>query len=186
MIDDLLNTLEESDSVTPEVEYQIINSITVDCIDKINGLPIEQLAAQVEHEDQEPSKDLRALISTMKFPDKIKLALLGNSSCRTLLVQDKNKLISLFVLKNPKITPKEIEEFAKNTNIAAHILRAIAGSNEWIKTYSVKLGLVMNPKTPPDISLKLLKFINSSDLKRIAKSKNLPQVLVMGARKMNE
>ena len=133
-----------------------------------------------ESEDQ---KDIRALISDMTVAQKVKLALLGNSICRALLVQDRNRMVQEFVLKNPKIQVNEIEAFARNPNTTENVLRHISGTREWVAEYQIKLGLVLNPKTPPDIALKWMRFLMMNDLKRVAKSKGIPQVVAIAAKK---
>ena len=130
------------------------------------------------------ASDLRAKLAEMPIPGRIKLALFGNSVCRALLIRDGNKLIPLFVLKNPKISIKEVEEFSKNPHLADFVLRAISDSRTYMKSGAIRFNLVTNPKTPQDISLKWLKYLQAHEIKRIAKSKNLPQVVATSAKKL--
>lgn len=128
-------------------------------------------------------KDIRALIGDMTVAQKVKLAMLGNSICRALLINDRNRMVQEFVLRNPKIQINEIESFSKNPNTTENVLRLISGTREWVAEYQVKLGLVLNPKTPPDIALKWLRFLMPNELKRVAKSKGIPQVVAVAAKK---
>jgi hypothetical protein len=130
--------------------------------------------------------DIRNAISKMTIPQKIKLALFGNSVCRMLLIRDPNRMIQNFVLKNPKLGLKEIEEFARNPNLSEWVLRGIAGSQSWTKSYVVKANLVFNPKTPLDISLKWVRYLNTTDVRKLSKSKSVPQVLSTVAKKLSE
>ena len=136
-----------------------------------------------ENAAAEQYEDVRSIISKAKLPQKIKLALFGNSVCRGILIRDSSKMVQQFVLKNPRLQPREVDEFSRNPNIAEGVLRAIAGNSNWMKSYAVKFNLVTNPKTPGDIALKWLHYLNLGDLRRIAKSKNVPQVVSMTARK---
>ena len=52
-----------------------------------------------------------------------------------------------------------------------------------MKSYSLKVALVTNPKTPGDLALKWLRYLHKADLRRIARSKNIPQVVAVNARK---
>ena len=119
----------------------------------------------------------------MKIPEKMKLAMFGNATCRALLISDANKLISASVLKNPKLAIKEVVEFSRNPNLAQNVLRIISDKREWMKEYEIKYNIVVNPKTPGDLSLRWLRFLNAGDLKKIARSKNLPQIVATAARK---
>jgi hypothetical protein len=147
--------------------------------DQENGLSIAEIKGVVERQ----SEDVRTLIQKATLPQKIKLALLGNATCRSLLVKDSNKMIQQLVLKNPKLQPTEVEEFAKNPNLPEMVLRNIAEDSQWMRSYSLKQSIVFNPKTPQALSLKWIKFLNTSDLRRIAKSKNVPNILTVAARK---
>lgn len=131
----------------------------------------------------EESADIRAQLANMTLPQKLKVAMFGNATCRTLLIGDSNKIIQMAVLKNPKLKVKEVEEFARNKNLSDTVLRTISNKREWISDYSVKLGLVWNPRCPQDVSLKWLRYLRTSDLKGLAKSKEVPQVVTTLARK---
>ncbi len=129
------------------------------------------------------SNDIRSLISRMRVPEKIKLATLGNSIARGLLIRDPLKLVQLFVLRNPRLTSKEVEDFSRNPNLSEYVLRAIANSQTWMKLYPVKLHIVSNPKTPADLALKWLRYLTLADMKRLSKSKQVSNVVAMSAKK---
>lgn len=131
----------------------------------------------------EKPDDIRQIILKSSLPRKIKLALLGNSTCRSLLIRDSNKMIQQFVLKNPKLQASEVEEFAKNPNLSGAVLKTIANNAQWMKSYSLKYIVVSNPKMPQDVSIRWVKFLNIADLKKLAKSKNVPNVVSLSARK---
>lgn len=130
------------------------------------------------------SSDVRQQLQKATLPQKIKLAMFGNSTVRGLLIQDTNKMISLLVLRNPKMQAHEVEAFAKNPNTADYILRGIADNREWMRSYQLKRSIVMNPKSPGDVSLKWLRHLQGDDVKRISKSKNLPNLVITAAKKM--
>jgi hypothetical protein len=78
--------------------------------------------------------DVRNSIAKMKLPEKIKAAMFGNSTARTLLIRDSNRLVQQFVLKNPRIQLREIEDFAKNPNLSEQVLRLISNNPAWTKS----------------------------------------------------
>jgi hypothetical protein len=123
------------------------------------------------------------LIASMTVSQKVKLAITGNKSAREVLVKDSNKLIFSSVLKNPRITEDEVLKLATSKSTPEDILREIARNKEWIKNYNLKCHMVVNPKTPLSISVKLLDFLYDKDLDKIAKSKNVPSVLASTARR---
>lgn len=148
----------------------------------------EEKISDILAEEEEPQsiKDIRTVLSQMNLPQKVKAALFGNSACRAVLILDGNKLIQQSVLKNPKITDKEIESYSKNSNIGAGVLRAIADKRQWIKPYRIKYNLVCNPKTPIDVAIRWLRFLHAADLKKIARSKSVPTAVSTQAKKKIE
>lgn len=161
--------------VAAPTEQDIPEPLTVDVPPVAAPQPLPQV--------DESAKDIRAQIAEMTMPQKIKLALFGNSICRGLLILDTNRMIQQFVLKNPKLQQSEVEAFAKNPQLSEWVLRSIADSKTWMKSPSLKYTIVTNPKTPGDVSLKWLRYLNEPDLRRISKSKNLPQLIAVTAKK---
>lgn len=139
-----------------------------------------------ENVDEEVINNMGALIRGMTIPQKIKTALLGNQTARSILIRDSNWQVAGFVLANPRLTENEIHEFARNTNLDENVFRAIAGSPDWMKSYGVKLGIVSNPKTPVDVSIKWIKHLQVKDLRNLARSKGIPQVITGQCRKLLE
>ena len=134
-------------------------------------------------ESGDDSVDIRKMIGDMKMPQKVKLAMMGNKECRMLLINDKNRVVQESVLKNARITEQEIEDICKNPQTTVDVIRAVVRNKDWMREYYMKKALVFNPKTPIAISMGWIKLIRSSDLKILAKSKSLPQVVTSAAQK---
>jgi hypothetical protein len=150
------------------------------------GLPAEivQEAEVKEEAAEEKMTDVRALLSKMSMAERIKAAMFGNATVRKILVLDPSRMIQECVLGNPKLGLNEVEDFSKNPNMCGQVLRSISGKATWMRSYKLKSNLVCNPKCPPDLSLKWLKFLNDCDVKNLSRSKNVPQVLQLAAKKM--
>lgn len=138
--------------------------------------------AALEEKDAAPT-DIRNLIGEMTIPEKIKLAMFGNSVARSVLLGDPNRLVQQAVLESPKLQASEVEAFAANPNVPEGVLRYISGVKEWMKSYVMKKNLVFNPKTPVDVSVKWVNFLHVADLRKISKSRNVPQVVSVSARR---
>jgi len=136
-----------------------------------------------EEKDAEEA-NLSKKISNMKISEKIKLALVGNLSARSILIRDSNKLVATAVLKSPRITEAEIEAVSRSHSVSEEVIRLIANNKEWAKNYNIKVNLVNNSKTPIHESLKFLNHLRDKDLAGVAKSKNVPQPVVVAARKL--
>jgi len=141
---------------------------------------------QNEKEQAEEEMSLSRKIQNMSVAEKIKLALLGNQSARSILVRDANKLVCSAVLKSPRITEAEIEALSKNKSVSEEVIRTISHSKEWTRNYNIKVNLVNNVKTPVGEALKFLNHLHDKDLAQLAKSKSVSQPVVVAARKLIE
>jgi hypothetical protein len=149
--------------------------------------PADEAAEALKKEDHKgDAENIYKIVKDMTMGQKIKLALSGNKSARELLVKDANKIISIAVLKNPRITEDEVLKVANTKGTPEDLLRQIARNREWVKSYSIKMGMISNPKTPLAISIKLMDSLYENDLQKIAKSKNVPSVLSSTARRKLE
>jgi hypothetical protein len=131
-----------------------------------------------------PEKALWARIRTMTVAEKVKLALKGNKDARAILLRDANKIIPRLVLQNPRISEDEILVLSKDRNTDDEVLRMIAESREWTKSYAVRAALVENARTPVGKALKLLVTLGEREISRLARSKNVPNVIVIQARRI--
>lgn len=113
---------------------------------------------------------------------KIHLALLlANQATRKLLIQSPNKMISLAVLKNPKLTESEILSYAQQKNLVEDVFMAIGKDPRWMRNYKIKLAIVSNPKTPLSMTINFLSHLHDNDLKSLSRDKNISSILSRAA-----
>jgi len=129
-------------------------------------------------------EDIRTQIANAELPEKMKLAMFGSGVARGLLIRDASKLVQQAVLKNPKLTSQEVEAFAKSPNVAEQVLRLIADSRVHMKSKEIKIALVWNPKTPIDIALKWMRYLQKPDLKELSRSRNVSNVISSSAKRL--
>jgi hypothetical protein len=116
-------------------------------------------------------------ILELNTAQKAILAMKGGREERLILVRDTNKVVSLSVLKNPRITDGEVESIAAMRNVSEEILRNVGINREWSKNYAVMALLVRNPRTPPSISTNFVGRLNNKDLKHISGDRNVPELV---------
>jgi hypothetical protein len=133
-------------------------------------------------EKREPALWMK--IKAMTMAERTKLALRGNKEARMILIRDVNIQIQRLVLHNPRITEDEILTIAKDRNTHDELLVWIADSRDWIKNYAVRTALVENARTPVAKALRILPTLDERELSRLGKSKQIPQVVAMQARRM--
>ena len=141
------------------------------------------LKLEKEHASDDEIADLRTRIGQMKLPARVILAMFGNAACRGILVNDGNRMVQLAVLKNPKIRTEEIEVFTKLRTVSETFLRIISENKIWMKSASLKYSLVTNPKTAQDISMRWIRFLGAHELKKVAKSREIPQLIAITAKR---
>jgi hypothetical protein len=90
-------------------------------------------------------------------------------------------MIVTAVLRSPKLTESEILQFVKERNTPQDIISAICKNRTWLKTYQIKLALVINPKTPLPKAIQFLDHLHDKDLQALARNKNVPSILTQTA-----
>jgi len=137
----------------------------------------ENVKVAVESEVKELEENLYKKVLAMKPVEKIKLALKGNKSARSLLIKDPNKQVALSVLKNPRITEEEIETLVKNKTTPEHLIREITRNRNLMKNYNILKSILMHPKTPLEISMKYVNNLYMKDIEILSKSREIPAAL---------
>ena len=137
-------------------------------------------------EEEEGSSALWKLVSKMNMAQKVRLAMVGDINARKLLIRDVKRSVYMTVLRSPRLTVKEIGNFAKNKSLNEDIIRYIASNRDWTKAYSTKLGLIYNPKCPPNVAMAFVRTVRHNDLMKIARAKDVPAYVARAAKQVLE
>lgn len=116
--------------------------------------------------------------------ERIRRATLGNATERLLLVRDTNRLVAEAAAKSPRMTENEAGQIAASRAVSENVLRIIANNREFTRSYKVKLNLVYNPLTPLTYTSRLMPHLRATDLKIMARSKNIPGAVQKIAKQM--
>jgi hypothetical protein len=168
--------------VTPEVAARLLE------VDIGELFAASEIMGGEEFEQSE-SMEIRSAyrrILQMGPGQKAVLAMKGGREERMILVRDTNKVVALGVLKNPRLTEKDVEEIARLRNVSEEVLRGIGINREWSKRYAVAGMLVRNPRTPPGISLNMLARLVTQDLKELMKDRNVPELIRRQSKRLYE
>jgi hypothetical protein len=122
-------------------------------------------------------------IRAMSSQEKIHLALHGDRPARMILLRDVNKTAQTFLVQNPRITIDEIRYLAGFRQANPDVLATIAGHREWGQNPGIVAALIRNPKTPSATAVKLLDKVAVAELRRLAKSNDVPRAVQAAARK---
>ncbi len=141
----------------------------------------EEARKKVE-EEIEKKLDIREKIRRMSVSEKLRLAVRGNMEVRGILIFDKVSMVAKAVIKSPRVTKLEIERWSAIKTMDEEILIEISKNKEFMKSYQIRYNLVVNPRTPLSIAIRLLGTLMEKDIKNIAKSKAVPQAIANIAR----
>jgi hypothetical protein len=170
----------EEDEILSE-EEALLDQITVTPEDSAQFPPEMILETQAPlHDEQRQSVYQKILQLTV--PQKIRLAMLGNREARNILIQDRNRIISMAVLRSPKLSENDALSYAQQRNLPQDVFAVLGKNKRWTKYYPVKLALVNNPKTPLHISMRFIEYLTERDLKALSRNKNVSSVLNQSAR----
>lgn len=187
-IDRILSFLGE-DTTEETSPREISDSAAAAALRAVLGEELGSFAAELveENEDAEAldaNANLYTLIQKMSVFQRIKLARLGNKEARGLLVRDRNKVVAIAAITNPKITDNEVVTVAQSRNVHDEVLRIISFNREWTRNYQVKLALAMNPKCQPATAMKFVNHLHDKDLKTIMRSKDVARAIATHARRI--
>ena len=134
-------------------------------------------------EGAEPRASTVQKIAALNVAQRMTLAMKGTREERAVLIRDPNKIVAAAVLSSPKLNDTEVEAIAKMANVSEDVLRTIAQSRAWIKSYAIVHALVKNPKTPIAMSMNFLPRLVDKDLRTLSTNRNVPEVVRVTARK---
>jgi hypothetical protein len=158
--------------------------------EEVSGLPPALVEEDLDKDDtdleatEERQKNLFALIQDMPVIEKVKLARFGNKEARSLLLRDRNRLVANAAIRSPRITDPEVIAAAKSRSLPEDVLRVIANTREWTRTYQVQLALATNPKAPLGSAIKFLNYLTDRDLRGIMRSRDVPGPIAQQARRI--
>ena len=133
--------------------------------------------------DEKQAGPLIDQIRAMNTQQRMQLAAHGDRTARLILMKDTNKTIQTFVLQNPHITLDEVRYLAGFRQATPDVLQMVAAHREWSQNAGVVAALVRNPKTPLSTAVRLLDKLAATELRRIAKSNDVPRGVQLAARK---
>lgn len=139
---------------------------------------IEEVRQQTPEGEVETETGLsEGQIRMLPVPARLKLARGAGRQLRSLLLRDNNSQVALAALNSNPLSDQEVEQAASSRAVVEEVLEAIARKREWISRYNVAKLLLLNPRTPLGISMKLIPRMSVRDLRELSRSKNIPDAV---------
>ncbi len=132
---------------------------------------------EFEHAEDPDIRSAYRKIVTLNTAQKAILAMKGGREERMILVRDTNKVVSMSVLKNPRLNLTDVEQISMLRNVSQEVLRGVGMNREWIKSYAVAKALVHNPRTPPGVATNFVSRLQNRDLKSLSRDHNVPELI---------
>jgi hypothetical protein len=177
---------EPSEEPTPDdlLFKEVTETAAATQVDPATGDVVKRDDETGEEVVEEKVLPLFARLNEMSVSQRIRLAILGSSTERMLLVRDKNKLVSSAAIRSPKIQDNEVAMISMSRAVSEDVLRIIATNKAWVQDHQIKVNLVMNPRTPLVFASRLVGHMREHELKNIAKSKNVSAAVAQIARQL--
>src|SRR6185369_13973739 len=85
------------------------------------------------------------------------------------LLRDPDPAVVENLLNNPVMTEREVLRVASRRPVHPEVLLRVFANRKWAMRYRVRKALVYNPYTPTQVALSLVTFLQTTDLRDIAR-----------------
>lgn len=147
---------------------------------------VEKALKAASNLTEEQRLSLTNYIAKLNVGGKIKLAMKGNKEARQILIRDVNSIVATSVLKSPRISELEVAAYARLRSVCDDVIRIIATSATFTKSYEVKLAICLHSKSPIQQAMGFLKFLTYRDLAKVAKDRNILMPVKKAAKELVE
>ena len=123
-------------------------------------------------------------IKKMNPNERYRLAMKAGRPERQILLRDTSPQVLMGLLSHPRIEDKEVLELIKSNYASGGILQRVADNKKWMGNVEIRTAIVRSPKTPPQVALKHLPSLRTSELQAMAKGAWVRETLRKAALKL--
>lgn len=98
------------------------------------------------------------------------------------LLADPDPTVIRLLLGNPRVTEDDVVRLAARRPNRSDILAEIAKSTRWTHRPRVRIALILNPSSPPEIAVPLVGLLIRSELRLVVASTDIPAIVRSAAR----
>jgi len=129
---------------------------------------------------------LKIRIEEMPLGERISLARRPSRALVAALAQCADAGVLRALLGNPRLLEADAVRIASGAGTPPEALRAIAEHVTWGARRSVRMALLLNPRTPVPVALRLVRAAMRHDLSRLAADAKAPRIVRVGAERRLE
>lgn len=125
---------------------------------------------------------LRDKVPDLRLGDRVALAKIATPSVVPLLLADPERRVAAACLTNPRLREDDLVTAIRQEAAPRALLEAVAESTRWSANYSVRLAVVLQPRTPLPIALGQVSGLVPRDLRRLAEAPVAPLLQIAASR----
>lgn len=99
---------------------------------------------------------------------------------------DPHPMVIRNVLGNPRLTEDDVLRLLARRPAVAHAIAEVARHPSWSQRGRLRMAILQNPGTPPEISVPMVRLLVRPELRRLLHSPDVPKVVRAAAREMLE
>ncbi len=176
-LETLAATLSTPDLINYEMRVDLYEAAKHNGCEEIARMLFEASATLPIDDDGTEERPLRPRGKPLSLGERKSLARGHIRDILESLLLDPNREVVEILLGNPHLTERDVVAIATRRPTPADVLTTVTASEKWIARYAVKRSLVLNPYTPPHLSVRLVTTLNAADLRLVASDANLPEPL---------
>lgn len=112
-------------------------------------------------------------LSELRLGERITLSRLATSPVLRRLLEDPEARVLEAALRNPRVREEDVVLAVRRETASRGLLEAVGASSRWQESYSVRLALVLQPRTPLGVALGRIRTLIGRDLMRVAEAEGL-------------
>jgi hypothetical protein len=125
---------------------------------------------------------LREKVGDLRLGDRVALAKIATPPVLPLLLADAERRVAEACLTNPRLREEDLVNAIRQEAVTRALLEAVTESTRWSANYSVRLAVVLQPRTPLPIALAQVSALVPRDLRRLAEAPVVPLLQIAASR----
>ena len=127
---------------------------------------------------------LKERLPEMRLGEKVSLGRIATPPVLAALLGDVESRVARAALVNPRLREEDLLAAIRLDTVPLALLEAVAESTRWAERYGVKLGLVLQARTPLSVALGQISSLVKRDLERVAGTPVLSPLVRAAARRV--